>query len=242
MKIGASISKIRKEEKMTQEEFAKLFHVTRQTVSNWENEKSYPDLETLVAISDNFHISLDQLIKGDKEMIEDLNKKIKQTELLKKIAKPLCIIIVLALTTYIIMFLNWRNTEKELINYFKEGATAQGFTKPEKASPYYLTENGIRYTVPNFTELNLFDYTMDGWIDAEIKDSPINTNISMRMLSNDSIFLSIGDSKSVKTDTNGEIIDGSFPDDTQQIYEEYKDQITVMIKKSADMYDSLYKN
>lgn len=34
MKIGASISKIRKEEKMTQEEFAKLFHVTRQTVSN----------------------------------------------------------------------------------------------------------------------------------------------------------------------------------------------------------------
>lgn len=84
MKIGASISNIRKEEKMTQEEFAKLFHVTRQTVSNWENEKSYPDLETLVAISDNFHISLDQLIKGDKEMIEDLNKKIKQTELLKK--------------------------------------------------------------------------------------------------------------------------------------------------------------
>ena len=85
MKIGASISKIRKEEKMTQEEFAKLFHVTRQTVSNWENEKSYPDLETLVTISDSFNISLDQLIKGDKETIEDLNKKIKQTELLKKL-------------------------------------------------------------------------------------------------------------------------------------------------------------
>ena len=51
MNIGNQISAIRKDHRMTQEEFGKLFHVTRQTVSNWENEKSYPDLETLVAIS-----------------------------------------------------------------------------------------------------------------------------------------------------------------------------------------------
>lgn len=44
------------------------------------------------------------------------------------------------------------------------------------------------------------------------------------------------------TDKNGEIIEGSFPDETQKIYEEYKDQITVMIKKSVDMYDKIYKN
>lgn len=242
MKIGASISKIRKEEKMTQEEFAKLFHVTRQTVSNWENEKSYPDLETLVTISDSFNISLDQLIKGDKEMIEDLNKKIKHTELLKKIVKPLCFIIVIALTAYIIMYINWRNTEKELISYFNKGVQEQGFTKPAKVSPYYLKENGITYTVPNFTELNLFDYTMDGSIDAKINDTPNYIDISITMLSNELILLSIGDTKSVMTDKNGEIIEGSFPDETQKIYEEYKDQITVMIKKSVDMYDKIYKN
>ena len=43
MKVGKTIFEIRKSNKMTQEEFANLFHVTRQTVSNWENEKSYPN-------------------------------------------------------------------------------------------------------------------------------------------------------------------------------------------------------
>ena len=40
--IGNQILNIRKENQLTQEEFGKLFHVTRQTVSNWENGKSYP--------------------------------------------------------------------------------------------------------------------------------------------------------------------------------------------------------
>ena len=46
MQLGQTIQKIRKENHLTQEEFAEIFHVTRQTVSNWENEKSYPDLLT----------------------------------------------------------------------------------------------------------------------------------------------------------------------------------------------------
>lgn len=63
MNLGKTILNIRKERNLTQEEFAQLFHVTRQTVSNWENEKSYPDLGTLVEISNQFSISLDKLIK-----------------------------------------------------------------------------------------------------------------------------------------------------------------------------------
>ena len=41
MNIGSKIIEIRKKRNMTQEDFAKIFHVTRQTVSNWENQKSY---------------------------------------------------------------------------------------------------------------------------------------------------------------------------------------------------------
>ena len=51
MNIENQILNIRKENQLTQEEFGKLFHVTRQTVSNWENGKSYPDLQVLVDIS-----------------------------------------------------------------------------------------------------------------------------------------------------------------------------------------------
>lgn len=63
MNIGNQISNIRKEQQLTQEEFGRLFHVTRQTVSNWENEKSYPDLQILVDMSNQFEISLDTLLK-----------------------------------------------------------------------------------------------------------------------------------------------------------------------------------
>lgn len=51
MNIGNQILNIRKENQLTQEGFGKLFHVTRQTVSNWENGKSYPDLQILVSMS-----------------------------------------------------------------------------------------------------------------------------------------------------------------------------------------------
>lgn len=65
MQLGQMIVKLRKEQGLTQEAFAKKFDVTRQTVSNWENEKSYPDLYTLIKISDEFNISLDVLLKAN---------------------------------------------------------------------------------------------------------------------------------------------------------------------------------
>ncbi len=77
MHIGRELSNLRKTLAMTQEDFGRLFHVTRQTVSNWEHEKSYPDLEILVAISTMFNISLDKLLKGEPPMKEFyLNKSV----------------------------------------------------------------------------------------------------------------------------------------------------------------------
>ena len=75
MNIGTQILKIRKEKGLTQEEFGKIFHVTRQTVSNWENEKSYPDLQILIDISNRFDISLDVLIKEDVKMVKTMDKE-----------------------------------------------------------------------------------------------------------------------------------------------------------------------
>ena len=66
---------IRRERQLTQEQFGSLFHVTRQTVSNWENGKSYPDLQLLVAISDQFGISLDTLLKDDTKMVKAIDRE-----------------------------------------------------------------------------------------------------------------------------------------------------------------------
>ena len=56
MRLGKRIYDIRKLHGLTQEEFANMFSVTRQAVSNWENDKAYPDLHTLVEISNQFNI------------------------------------------------------------------------------------------------------------------------------------------------------------------------------------------
>ena len=66
---------IRKENQLTQEEFGKLFHVTRQTVSNWGNGKSYPDLRILASMSNQFDISLDTLLKEDSKMVQSMDKE-----------------------------------------------------------------------------------------------------------------------------------------------------------------------
>ncbi len=71
MDIGNQISTLRKSHGLSQEQMAAHFHVSRQTVSNWENNRHYPDLATLVRISEDFHISLDQLLKDDRAFVAE---------------------------------------------------------------------------------------------------------------------------------------------------------------------------
>jgi len=78
MELGKRIAEIRKDHHLTQENLAEICNVTRQTISNWENSKSYPDLETLVLISDTFDVSLDIMLKGDKKMVSEISKEQKQ--------------------------------------------------------------------------------------------------------------------------------------------------------------------
>ena len=74
MELGKRISEIRKDHNLTQEDLASRYNVTRQTISNWENGKTYPDLDTLVRISDDFGISLDNMLKDDRETVRSPGK------------------------------------------------------------------------------------------------------------------------------------------------------------------------
>ena len=104
MKLGQTIQDIRDRENLTQEQFGELFHVTRQTVSNWENEKSYPDLITLIEISDKFDVSLDTMLKGDKKMTEKLNKDINLTARLKVIVPILAAVLIICIGLFLWLF------------------------------------------------------------------------------------------------------------------------------------------
>ena len=75
MELHIQIKKYRTNMNLSQEELAEKVYVTRQTISNWENNKNYPDIHSLLLLSSLFNISLDQLIKGDINIMrEEINK------------------------------------------------------------------------------------------------------------------------------------------------------------------------
>ncbi|MEJ6400015.1 helix-turn-helix domain-containing protein [Nicoliella lavandulae] len=75
MRFGERLKQARQTMHLTQDQVANDFFVTRQTISSWENEKTYPDMTSLIKLSDYYHISLDTLLKEDTGMRETLEKK-----------------------------------------------------------------------------------------------------------------------------------------------------------------------
>lgn len=74
MEVGKKLKAARVKAGFTQENIAGEIGVSRQTISNWENEKSYPDIISVIKLSDIYSISLDELLKGDNKMIKHLEE------------------------------------------------------------------------------------------------------------------------------------------------------------------------
>ncbi|WP_105956607.1 helix-turn-helix domain-containing protein [Apilactobacillus quenuiae] len=75
MRFGERLKVARNKKNLTQDNAAIIFKVSRKTISSWENENSYPDINSLIQISNFYHISLDTLLKEDVGMKEFLDKK-----------------------------------------------------------------------------------------------------------------------------------------------------------------------
>ena len=101
MEIGQKLKDARIHSGLTQEVVAEKINVSRQTISNWENEKSYPDIISVIELSNLYCISLDDLLKGDSKMIEHLEESTDVVKSNKKLigAISLNIIVVILLIT-----------------------------------------------------------------------------------------------------------------------------------------------
>lgn len=75
MKFSEHIKRQREELKLSQSEVAKQLSVTRQTISNWENGKSYPSMEMLIKVSEVYQVSIDSLLNEDLHMQKYLSRK-----------------------------------------------------------------------------------------------------------------------------------------------------------------------
>lgn len=106
MEIGKKLKNARVQSGMTQENVAEKINVSRQTISNWENEKSYPDIISVIELSNLYSISLDVLLKGDEKMIEHLEESTNVVKSNKKMIWAIIVnIIVVALLITLNMFI-----------------------------------------------------------------------------------------------------------------------------------------
>lgn len=132
----------RKELKLTQQEIADQLNVTRQTVSSWEVGKSIPDISSLIEISELYDISLDYMLKGDKQVTEKLKKDTVELKFLRYFSEsalimvsilliiilPISIVFIAAAILYLTIF---KKKDIKIITNIKE-------PKPMKKSSSYL--------------------------------------------------------------------------------------------------------
>jgi len=95
LNIGKRLKDARIESGYTQEQVAEQLDVSRQTISSWENGRTFPDIVSVVSLSDIYDVSLDVLIKGDEKMLEHLEES---TNIVKSNKKLLFAIIANILT------------------------------------------------------------------------------------------------------------------------------------------------
>lgn len=74
MEVGERLKVRRNELHLTQDQVAESLGITRQTMSSWENGRSYPDIERVIRLSELYALSLDELLKGDQKMVRHLQE------------------------------------------------------------------------------------------------------------------------------------------------------------------------
>ncbi|MDT2735554.1 helix-turn-helix transcriptional regulator [Enterococcus pseudoavium] len=106
MDVGQRLKMRRNELKLTQDYVAEKLGITRQTISNWENGRSYPDIERIIRLSELYELSLDELLKGDQKMVKHLQENTLVTHFLKLFIAMLTINFLLMLVLLVNQTLN----------------------------------------------------------------------------------------------------------------------------------------
>lgn len=244
MTLGNNIQKIRKEAHLSQEEFAELFQVSRQTISNWENSKSYPDLETIVKISDSFHISLDILLKEDLIMVKTFDKEVKST---KKYARALMVIglvFVLLVGGFGIYSGVYVHTKNKLEKNFEKQLKENDFHKNKEGFYSMNYKDGVVYSVPNQSMPGLLDFSLDFHVsnvycDVDLEDS----YVEITWENSDRFYASARAKKDdVVIGSTSEFKDGDFSDmkklgDELEMSEE---EISQIMDKGKELCEDFY--
>ncbi|WP_056977618.1 helix-turn-helix domain-containing protein [Lentilactobacillus senioris] len=79
--IALQLKQARRERKLSQNDVATILHISRQSISKWENGRAYPDMDNLILLSDLYQKSIDELVQNNKELRQQIktnDQKIKE--------------------------------------------------------------------------------------------------------------------------------------------------------------------
>ncbi len=116
MNIGQKLKNTRLTAGLTQESVAEKIGVSRQTISNWENDKSYPDIINVIALSNLYSISLDELLKEDLKMVEYLQESTDVVKSRQKLSKLVLVIAYLVIWVLSIVVF-WLGGNQDAMGY-----------------------------------------------------------------------------------------------------------------------------
>jgi len=105
MEIEKRLKDAREQAGLTQEQVAEAVMVSRQTISNWENAKSLPDIISVIKLSDLYKISVDELLKGDQRMQKKIEKDANIARTNKRVILVTAIITMAVLAIYLVSVL-----------------------------------------------------------------------------------------------------------------------------------------
>ena len=108
MEVGKRIKDLRAEAHMSQDDLAARVYVSRQTISSWENGKTYPDIQSLLLLSEIFDVTADSLIKGDVEtMTKTIDSDVRTMKRLSYVMLGFLLLMVLAMVWVIVQTSAW---------------------------------------------------------------------------------------------------------------------------------------
>lgn len=109
MKISEMLKEKRKEYQLTQEQVAEKIFVSRKTISNWETEKTIPDIESVIRLAHLFDLSLDNLLLEGSDVVKNIKKQERIVTLIKWQILPISMMIIFVLIHFRLNYIGFED-------------------------------------------------------------------------------------------------------------------------------------
>jgi transcriptional regulator with XRE-family HTH domain len=181
--IGERIKQLRNEKELTQKDLSEQLHVSRSTISNWEIGRNYPDLDSVILLSDILEVSLDNLLREDRVMVEEVSTEQRKNAKRKRLLQIILPLFILSLlTTAYVLF----QEVDEVHNFFSPSVTGTITIDTESENQNRLVEfdnkSYLNFRGPFWKKSVVNDANSDGQVEITVFSEDGNTVIEKFVL------------------------------------------------------------